>query len=179
VNPDARPVELAVIGDSGEALLLRALLESLGQTVLTHFIGQPNALFPLLNRRRAPPALMILSGHGDDTGLVFGDFADGIDTGLLQAGCLPAQALRGKVALKGSVLVSTACCTGSPAFADLFVKAGVGAYLAPPGDPDGADVPLILHHFFHGWFAKGLSPRLAWSDTLAALRGAGQFAMVP
>lgn len=67
---------VAAIGDSGEALLIRGLLESLGASVSLHWVGVPQDLLLVLNDPAPPGRYLILSGHGDASGIVFGEYSE-------------------------------------------------------------------------------------------------------
>ncbi len=151
------PVAIVAIGDSGEALLLRAILESLGAAVLLHLPGTPVDVLKCLAQGSVAPEYVILSGHGDETGFVLGDFVEDIDTSALVKGSLPATNLTNRVNLPGKVVLSTACLTGNEAFAQAFISGGVRAYIAPAEYPDGAAIPLFVHSFFYHILQKQAS----------------------
>ncbi|MFS8045105.1 hypothetical protein [Rhizobium sp. BR 314] len=151
------PIAIVAIGDSGEALLLRAILESLGAVVLLHLPGTPDDVLKCLDQGAVAPEYIILSGHGDDTGFVLGEFVEGIDTSALVKGSLPPVSLMNRIDLPGKVVLSTACLTGSEAFAQAFLSGGVRAYIAPAEYPDGAAIPLFVHGFFYHLLQKQAS----------------------
>jgi len=148
------PIAIVAIGDSGEALLLRAILESLGAAVLLHLPGTPADVLKCLDQGSIAPEYIILSGHGDETGFVLGEFVEDIDTSALVKGSLPAANLTNRVNLPGKVVLSTACLTGNEAFAQAFLSGGVSAYIAPAEYPDGAAIPLFVHGFFYHLLQK-------------------------
>ncbi|MBN8952508.1 MULTISPECIES: hypothetical protein [unclassified Rhizobium] len=149
-----RPVSIVALGDSGEALLLRAILESLGAVVTLHLPATPSDFLKCVDQGTSAPRYMILSGHGEEGGLVFGEFDEGIDTSMLVAGCLPAEQLDRKINLPGCVVLSTACLSGTEAFASAFLAGGVSAYIASIDYPDGAAIPLFVHGFFYHLFQQ-------------------------
>lgn len=144
-----KPVAIVALGDSGEALLLRAILESLGAAVILHLPGTPGDVLKCLQQGEDGPEYIILSGHGDENGFVLGEFVDGIDAGMLVDGSLPAAALADVIRLPGKTVISTACVTGTAAFGQAFLAGGVQSYLAPADFPDGSAVPLFLHGLFY------------------------------
>ncbi len=150
-------VAIVALGDSGEALLLRAILENLGAAVALHLPGVPADVIACFAQGSVAPAHLIVSGHGDENGLVLGEFGPGIDTSDLVDGSLPPAALHGRVDLPGTIVVSTACETGSPAFADAFLSGGAASYVAPGGYPEGAAVPLFVHLLYHELLRRGSS----------------------
>ncbi|CAN7370855.1 hypothetical protein LJR098_003116 [Rhizobium sp. LjRoot98] len=144
-----KPVAIVALGDSAEALLLRAILESLGAAVSLHLPGTPGDALKCLQREEKDAEYVILSGHGDENGFVLGEFVDDIDAGMLIDGSLPADALAGAIRLPAKTVISTACATGTDAFGQAFIAAGARAYAAPSDFPDGSAVPLFLHGLFY------------------------------
>ncbi|QTK78532.1 hypothetical protein AT6N2_C0666 [Agrobacterium tumefaciens] len=142
-------VSIIALGDSGEALLLRAMLESLGASVRLHLPGTPEDILVCLKQGDHPPPYLIISGHGDENGLVVGEFNQDVTRMKLKNGSMPAETLAGNVDLPETVIFSTACCTGSDVFAKTFIEGGAKAYIASPGYPDGAATPLFVHLFFY------------------------------
>lgn len=125
------------------------MLESLGASVRLHLPGTPEDILVCLKQADNPPPYLIISGHGDENGLVVGEFDRDVTRMELRDGSLPAEALVGNIDLPNTVIFSTACCTGSEAFAKAFIEGGARAYIASPGYPDGAATPLFVHLFFY------------------------------
>ncbi len=144
-----KAVSIIAVGDTGEALLLRAILESLGTAVRLHLPGTPEDILACLNQPDNPPPYLIISGHGDQNGLVIGDINPDVTQLKLREGSLPVEAILGKVHLSGTVIFSTACCTGYDAFGKAFIEGGAKAYIASAGYPDGAATPLFVHMLFY------------------------------
>lgn len=155
------PVSVVAVGDSGEALLIRAILENLGAVVSLHLPGTPDDFLRVLGQGETASRVLVICGHGDDNGFVFGTFAVGIDTSSLIAGSMPAAAIASRVDLPGSIVVSTACSTGSRAFGEAFILGGTAAYIAPDGQPDGADVVLFAHQLLHQLLVRKAPPQAA------------------
>jgi hypothetical protein len=154
------PVAVVDCGATGEALLLRALLENMNAVVILHQPGTPEDFLLVLADEDAPQFIVICA-HGDDNGIVFGTYAPHIDTSCLVHGSLPARAIAGSVRLPGRTVVSTACGTGSSDFARALMAGGVRAYIAPASAPEGTHVPLFLHHFFYDLLVRGASSEAA------------------
>ena len=112
------------VGAGDEALLVRSILENLVAAVTLHLPGTPSNFMLVLAQAANAPAYLVVCGHGTDDGFAFGDCGPGIETTMLVNGRLPAGALDGRVILPGSVVVSTACETGSDAFGAAFTKGG-------------------------------------------------------
>jgi hypothetical protein len=66
------------VGDTGEALLVRSILKSLGARVLLHLVGTPEDFLRILAQGEAAPRCIVIWGHGDENGLVFGAYGNGI-----------------------------------------------------------------------------------------------------
>jgi len=148
---------------AGEAQLIRALLENLGAVVTLHQPGTPKDFLRVLGQGEAAGSSLVICAHGDANGFVFGEYAPVIDTSFLKNGSMPAHAIAGNVHLPGRVVVSTACGTGTAAFAKAFVDGGVRAYIAPSSEPEGSDVALFLHHLFHQLLRRGAPLDAAWA----------------
>jgi hypothetical protein len=157
------PVGIVDYGDTGEALLVRAILESLGAVTLLHLPGTPEDFLRCLEQGEAAPPYLVLCGHGDETGFVFGEYGEGIDTSALVGTSLPPAALTGRVRLPGCVVLSTACLSGREELGRAFLQGRVRAYVAPDDYPLGADVPLFVMHFFHRLLARGAGVEEAWA----------------
>ena len=143
------PITVIAVGDGMEALLIRTILESLGAIVMLHLPGTPEDFLAILGQKETAPNYIIISGHGDGRGFVFGDCDPRIDTTMLVEGSLPADAIASRVHLPGTVVVSTACETGAEAFGVAFTSGKVANYIAPSGSPEGAVVPLFVHCLFY------------------------------
>ncbi len=142
------PVTLVVIGDTGEGLLLRAILESLGASVLMHHIGTPEDFIRVMSMPDGAP-YWVISAHGHEEGLVFGDYGPGVTQVALRKGCLPWAALRGKMKGAGACVFSTACFGNHAVARGVFLEAGFSPYISAADEPEGADIPLAAHLFFH------------------------------
>jgi hypothetical protein len=154
-------VSVVAIGAASEAALIRSALESLGAAVHLHLIGTPDDLLRVLAMGDAAPRFIVLSAHGDDMGFVFGDYGPGIDIAALEHGSMSAHAISGRIRLPGRTVVSTACGTGSDAFAAAFLQGGVADYIAPRGYPEGADAAIFVHLLFHQLLTRGRTPEAA------------------
>lgn len=142
-------VSIIAIGDTGEALLLRAMLESLGASVRLHLPGTPEDILVCLKQPDNPPPYLIISGHGDENGLVVGEFDPDVTRMKLRDGSMPAETFIGHIDLPDTFILSTACCAGSQAFAKAFIQGRASAYVASAGYPDGAATPLFVHLLFY------------------------------
>ena len=141
--------------------MIRDILESLHAVVTLHLPGTPEDFLLVLGQDDVAANYMVISGHGDDNGFVFGEFGSNIDTSMLINGSLPASAIAGRANLLTNVLISTACETGNRAFGQAFTAGNVSTYIAPQGEPDGAVVPLFLHYLFFELLHNQVQPEIA------------------
>lgn len=156
------PVAVVDIGDTLEALLIRSMLESLGAVVPLHLPGTPEDFLTLIGAGELVHQHLVICGHGDDNGFVFGDYIEEIDTSMLTEGSLPPSVVAKHARLAGKIVLSTCCETGGKAYGDAFVgKEGATLYVAPDGSPEGADAPLFVHCFFHALLARKQTPEAA------------------
>jgi hypothetical protein len=156
------PVAIVDLDAAGEASLVRALLEGMGAVVSFHQPGTPEDFLLILGQSDTPPTYLILCGHGDEVGFVFGAYGSGIDTSSLVGESMPPASVAARARLSGRVVVSTACLTGTESFGQAFVGGGAAAYIAPEGYPDGTTPPLFIHHLFHQLLVHGVSLEQAW-----------------
>jgi hypothetical protein len=171
------PVAVIDCGETSEALLLRGLLENMGAVVALHQPGTPADFLLVLGQGRDAPGFIVICGHGDENGLVFGDYAPDIDTSCLVQGSMPARALAGKVDLPNRVVLSTACATGSPEFGRAFIAGSVRAYIAPASYPEGAAALLFAHHFFYSILCCGMEPEAACLQARSYDEESGKFTL--
>ncbi|MEI2300218.1 hypothetical protein [Ensifer sp. MJa1] len=156
------PVAVVDIGDTLEALLIRSMLESLGAVVTLHLPGTPEDFLTLIGAGESVHQYLIICGHGDENGFVFGDYIDEIDTSMLVEGSLPPPVVAEHAKLKGKIVLSTCCETGGKAYGDAFALKGDAAlYIAPDGSPEGTDAPLFVHCFFHALLARKQTAEVA------------------
>lgn len=142
-------------------MLLRAQFESLGCRVDWRPLGKPSDLFSAFE----PGCdIGILSGHGDERGLVFPELALGVDTLHLPENRMPPALLRGFAASLPPLLISTACATGTTAFAEAFHAAGALSYIAPLGYPEGSTVPVLISLVAF----LAIYRQMPWGEALAA-----------
>ncbi len=132
------PVAVVDIGDTLEALLIRSMLESLGAVVTLHLPGTPEDFLTLIAGGELVHQHLIICGHGDENGFVFGDHIADIDTSMLVEGSLPPSVVAEHARLDGKIVLSTCCETGGKAFADAMVeKGGQRSMSLPMARPEG------------------------------------------
>ncbi len=169
------PAAVIDCGATGEAMLVRGLLETMNAVVILHQPGTPGDLLLLLGQGAAAPRFIVICAHGDENGIVLGSFAPHVDTTDLVEGSLPPARLSGRINLPGAIVLSTACDTGADRFAAAFLQGGVSAYIAPAGCPEGDDAALFVHHFFHEILCRGSSVEAAYERARAYDDASAQF----
>lgn len=133
----AAQVTILALGDTGEALAIRSLLESMGHEVKLRKVGAPSQVSGALRSAAAEDDVIILSAHGGEKGLFMGAMADPVENALLSDGWLPVSvAFEGVRFGDDTVLISTACAVRESGLAAAMFAAG-GHLVAPNGDPDG------------------------------------------
>lgn len=138
------------IGDSGEARLLRDLLEAQGHELRLALAGKPSDVFDGFSFFDSVADAAIVSAHGDGRGIFFPEMAPGIDEIELPDDRLTPHLFRHHLIEAPPLVVSTACDSGTSGFADAFRHAGARAYIAPENDPEGADIAIWVAVFFRG-----------------------------
>ncbi len=110
----------------------------------------------------AAPYLVVLA-HGDERGLVFGEFADYIDTGMLVDGCMPPECIAEHIDLPGCVVLNDACGAGEVSMAEAFMRGGLKGYVGSVEPiPDGTAGVMFIAHFFYKLWRTGCTEREAW-----------------
>lgn len=142
-------IALVEFDDSGTAQLIRLHLEHLGLDVALNRLGKPSDFFGGFQFFGHPADAAIIAAHGDDGGFIFPEMAEGVDDLVLPENRITPELVTNLLTAPPPLVISTACSTGTKAFADAFRAAGAATYIAPTGDPEGRDVPLWMATFFH------------------------------
>ena len=162
------PIAIACIHDHENALVFRRLLEGLGAVTLFHNIGTPEDFLKVIEQEESAPPYLVISGHGGDHGIQFGDdYMEGIDVSSLLGGSLPPSSISERVRLPGSVIVNITCDGGSQEMADAFLSGGAKAYIGTDPNPMTVEHPIFLGHFFHSIIRRNRTPFEAWEKAAA------------
>jgi hypothetical protein len=162
-----RPRPAVAIADCGgvghDAHFIRSLLEQLGAAVTLHLVGTPGDLLQVLGQGHAAAPYLIVCCHGDDNGLVFGEYAPEIDTSMLVAGSMPPECIAKHIDLPDCVVINTGCGAGERRMAEAFMSGQLKAYIGTvEPTPESTAEPLFFAHFFYKLFGTGCSEREAW-----------------
>lgn len=162
------PVAIAAVGDSTEAHFIRTVLEQFNVVTLLHAIGTPVDFLNVIGQKENAPPCLIISAHGKNGGLVFGEYIDEIDVSSLQDEVMPPSVIGESVFLPGTVVISTACSGGVEAAGKAFLKGGARAYIAADDDVTGEATALFIMHFFYKLTKdNGCTPEEAWEHAAA------------
>ena len=157
------PVAIACVYNHESALVFRRLLEGLGAVTLFHNIGTPEDFLKVIGQEESAPPYLVIAGHGGDHGLMFGeDYMEGIDVSMLTAGSLAPGGIAERVRLPGCVIVNIACDGGTQDMANAFLSGGAQAYIGTDPNPNAAEHPIFLGHFFHSIIRRHKTPFEAW-----------------
>jgi hypothetical protein len=144
------------------------MIEGLGGEVRLLRPGAPSAIFEPWDCFGAPADVAVLCCHGDESGIIFAEMADGADVLVLPDNRIAPSLLAEKLKGVPPVVVSTGCDTGHRAYADAFFASGARIYVAPNGYPDGASVPVLLQLALY----RVIHAKASWP---AAIKAANSF----
>lgn len=137
-------LSLIVIGNGHEPYALRAICEQSNIGVQTHWIGAPDQLLDLLDH--GPLCRnVILSAHGDENGLAFGEFGQSVDVSELKEGSLPYSRLAQCALVKERAFVSTACQGSAEQLGKVLIGSGASLYIGPREYIDANQALLFTH----------------------------------
>lgn len=130
-------VTVLSIGNSLEAVTIRALLESFNYRVTTHWIGSRKELIKILSGDIKTDQTIILSCHGVEEGIVIPDEP-----------VLDANEIANIAKLNDKVVVNLGCLTGSTEIVNAFRGCGVKTYIAPVDYPSGSAAIGFISNLF-------------------------------
>ena len=162
------PVSVVYISGGGMELT-RAALEALGCVVLTHRVGTPSDFLRVLGQGDQAPRYMVILGHGDENGLVFGEYDATVDVSMLRGGNLPPEAIQVHGNLPGCTVISYSCGGGTDATARAFLAGGVAGYIGCRAEVQTVALTLFLFHFLFGALHKKLPDADAWRQAVLAV----------
>ncbi|MCH5188084.1 MAG: hypothetical protein J1F63_06735 [Oscillospiraceae bacterium] len=142
-------VLLAVFGCDSEAQAIRAALEWFGATVIKKGIGRPNDFLDVIEGKTIiAPDYVVLVGHGSDGGFCMEELGESVYLPGEPRGKITAGHISGRVGLKNTVIISTACATGRDSLAAALCVNG-NSYIAPEDYPEGnSDLFFVIRFFY-------------------------------
>ena len=151
-------VRILAVEDGGEAALLRDAVECFDHSCELFWIGQPGDLASLLALDR-PRSLVIITGHGDERGLIQADLAPELRPRQPFNDRLGPSELKRFGQLQGSPLLCTACMAWP--LADAAIEAGAAWFVGADGYPDGDAAYAFSVAFLYQILARGADPATA------------------
>lgn len=152
-------VLIVMTGVDFEAFGLRTSLELFGARVFLVPVGRPKHFLDALAGKSGfpDPDAVILCGHGDGGAFLMPPLADCLYEPDEPRGPIGPDELRGKIAFRDRIIVSTGCDTGREETADVFASAG-NFYAAPADSPEGSAAYFWTVRFFYGLLCSGADP---------------------
>ena len=154
-------VDLVVIDDSSSEPV-RQYLEYLDFDVRRIPVGRGQHLVDALSHPSDAVALVIC-GHGDTDGICLPELDPELAKSEPISGHLTPADVYECASLTRQMVVSTACCSGSQAFAKSFLAAGASSYIGPEGYPEATAALAFVTRLFYER-SKGSSLRHAMRD---------------
>ena len=170
-------VMIVMTGVDFEAFGLRTSLELFGARVFLVAVGRPKHFLDALAGKSGfpDPDALILCGHGDRGAFLMPPLAEELYEPDEPRGPVGPEELRGRIALRDKIVVSTGCDTGTAATAAVFAEAG-NFYAAPTDSPEGTAAYFWTVRFFYGMLCMGLAPEAAAREASSTDAECGLFA---
>jgi len=150
-------VDIIVIDGDMEANAIRSCLENWSVKVNTFWIGQPNHIAEVLNNQNERSKHILLSGHGSEAGFELAELSQELEKQQLFKRSMSSNDIKKHLSFDDSVVLSTACMTGTPQISNAFFDSGASYYLAPDGYPDGSAALYFVLSFYYNLFYGKLS----------------------
>lgn len=129
-------IHIIAIETGHEAYVLRLAAEAWGAAVTVTWVGNSQQVVDYF-AHSPPHDLIIISGHGDERGLLLPVLAVEIQHRYPYNDVITAADFGTFLRLDQSIVVSLACLGGTAACAAIFLAGGASAYIGPIGYPDG------------------------------------------
>ncbi|MCE2436050.1 MAG: hypothetical protein J4F29_24520 [Candidatus Latescibacteria bacterium] len=141
------PIGIICIGDFEEAHTIRTFAEQLNLVVRFYRMGTPGDFLKVISREPELPPCIIICGHGDENGIVFGDYMEGIDTSMLKDESMPPESIEKHANLTDRIVVNTCCVGGTDAMASAFLKSNPRCYIGSLDYQNAASTSIFLTLF--------------------------------
>jgi len=153
-GPDRR-VDIVAL-DFLEALSIRPVLEFYNATVSLHLVGEAKDVVRILGGEEKIADTIILSGHGDEKGLVLPELGPEIEKEQPYHGTTTPGDFKKFLNLPpGSLVLNTSCALGTEEMAGAFLGSGCRYYIGPTDYPDGTSAVFYALHFFYERICRG------------------------
>ncbi len=156
------PVAIAHVDRGEQAIMLRHLLEELGAIVLLHGISTPGDFTKVISQGDDAPPFLIIASHGDENGLVFGEYIPRIDVSMLVEGSMPSSYIAQQVRLPGTFVINVSCYGGQPSMSQAFLSGGARGYIGTDPNPPTSNHALFIASFFLSVIRRKRSAQEAW-----------------
>ena len=157
------PIGIINIGDFEEAYTIRIFAERLNLAVRFYKIGTPGDFLKVISRESELPPCIIICGHGDENGIVFGDYMEGIDTSMLKDESMPPECIEKHANLTDRIVVNTCCVGGTDAMASAFLKSKPRCYIGSLDYQNAASTSIFLTLFLDQLLRKNKPVQEAWN----------------
>ncbi|OAV42838.1 hypothetical protein [Lewinella sp. 4G2] len=168
-------VDIIDLGDFMECTALRACLENWSVKVNLYGIGQPNHLVALLDGQEKRSGFIILCGHGDERGIHLEELGESLRAGQAFNKYLGSAEVEAHLKFNNSLVLSTACMSGTDAMADAFLSRGVEQYLGPGDYPEGSSALYFAISFCYQYLVRGRSVRDSYEIARSTDEETGMF----
>jgi hypothetical protein len=149
-------IHILELGTGNEAHALRAAAECWGAEVTVSWVGNSAQVVDYLSSRPTHD-LVIISGHGDASGLLLPKLHESVRHRFPFDQRITPDQFREFVKLDGTPVVSLACETGREPFANAFLACGAEWYIGPTDSPGGAAALMYALEFLYAFIATGAS----------------------
>lgn len=131
-----------------EAHAVRYAAEYWGALVTVTWVGNSAQIVDFLSNK-PDNDVIIISGHGDERGLLLPELAQEIKSNYQYNDVIKAQDFREFLRLDGNTVINTACVCGMQPIADAFLAGGARYYIAPKDYIDGNASLMYLLSFLY------------------------------
>jgi hypothetical protein len=158
---DDLQVGIVSVDDQHQSHLFRSILENLEVAVHLTSFGTPEGFLHLMGTGSFP-SYTILSCHGDEGGICFGEYIEEIDVSTLVDGNMSTQHIAERGDLGETLVINTGCDLGEEKVAADFLRAGARAYIGTQPNPDWRAHSLFVQHFFYDIVRRKTDDKAAW-----------------
>lgn len=129
-----------------EAQALRATAEALGFVVSVTWVGNSGQIVDFLSQEPSHE-LIFICGHGDERGVLLPPLAEEVKARFPFDDVITPSDFGSFVRLRGNVVLSSGCVTGTEEMARAFLENGAECFIGAADYPDGDEALLFCLHF--------------------------------
>ncbi|MEZ4865668.1 MAG: hypothetical protein R3C14_30430 [Caldilineaceae bacterium] len=149
-------IHIIAIDTGNEPHAIRSAAEWWGADVTMTWVGNSDQIVNLLSTEPVQQ-LIVISGHGDERGLLLPPLAAEIADNYTYNEVICPSDFAQFLHLKNNGVVSLACMGGDPQLAAAFLKGGASFYIGPNGYPNGDASLMYALEFMYNYLC------LCWS----------------